>query len=105
MTKTQFVSIYIAPQNVLPFYRKLLYSSENLLREMLCSFACKFLLRVSESFHLQFKKLTLSHLENGTISEKYPEPLANPKDTGPLIATSIIFTLTIFNVLKEFVQV
>ncbi|XP_046854437.1 transient receptor potential cation channel subfamily A member 1-like isoform X2 [Xenia sp. Carnegie-2017] len=49
------------------------------------------------------KKMLQNH-ENGTISEKYPEPVANPKDTGPLIATSIIFTLTIFNVLKEFVQ-
>ncbi|XP_046854432.1 transient receptor potential cation channel subfamily A member 1-like isoform X2 [Xenia sp. Carnegie-2017] len=44
------------------------------------------------------------HSRNATLSTNYPRPIANPDDTGPVIATSIIVTLTVLNVLKEFVQ-
>lgn len=36
---------------------------------------------------------------------KNPEPAARPDETGPIVATTIIVTVTFLNILKEFLQV
>jgi hypothetical protein len=57
------------------------------------------------------KKNTLSFnfpdtAANTTVtSSNYVKPIARPDEAGPIVATTVIVTLTLLNILKEFFQV